>query len=41
MFRKYETIRDYNNIKLSTIQYQIENDTGKLLIRREDPEPEE
>lgn len=31
MIRKYETIRDYSSIKLSTIQYQIENDTAALL----------
>lgn len=31
MIRKTETIRDYNGIKLSTIQYQIENDTAALL----------
>ena len=28
MIRKYETIRDYSSIKLSAIQYQIENDTA-------------
>lgn len=31
MIRKYETIRDYNGINKSAIQYQIEKDAAALI----------
>ena len=31
MIRKYETIRDYNGINKSAIQYQIKNDAATLI----------